>query len=323
MAEAHYETQPGVELRSELPRDAAIAAFAHARHGVVTTAELGRFGLAPAAVARRAKEGRLFRVHRSVYSLGRPDLTPEGRRMAAVLACGPQAVLSHRSAAAQHGLLSDWRELPDVTIPGPRRRPRPGIRVHSSLTLAAPDVTTVDGIPCTSVARTLVDLGDREPDRLVERAVDQAEVLGLFDLTAVDDALQRAGPKRGPGVLRRVLVECGEPAITDRELEERFLLLVRQAGLSAPEVNAWLVTDAASLQGRLPVENGAARHRDRQPDLPHQPRGIRARPPPRPAPHAGRLHRGEVHLAPGHARPWSGCRHAEGPLGPGTPAARR
>ena len=248
MAEAHYETQPGVELRSELPRDAAIAAFAHARHGVVTTAELGRFGLGPAAVARRAKEGRLFRVHRSVYSLGRPDLTPEGRRMAAVLACGPQAVLSHRSAAAQHGLLSDWRELPDVTIPGPRRRPRPGIRVHSSLTLAAPDVTTVDGIPCTSVARTLVDLGDREPDRLVERAVDQAEVLGLFDLTAVDDALQRAGPKRGPGVLRRVLVECGEPAITDRELEERFLLLVRHAGLTAPEVNAWLVTDAASYK---------------------------------------------------------------------------
>jgi hypothetical protein len=243
MPEAHYELQPGVELRSELPRDAAIVAFARTRHGVVTTSELGAFGLSPAAVARRAADGRLFRQHRGVYSVGRPDLTVAGRRMAAVLACGPDAVLSHRSSAAQHGLLTDERQRPDVTIPGPRARPRPGVRVHSSTTLTAPDITTVDDIPCTSVARTLVDVGEREPARLVERAIDQAEVLGVFDLRAISEALERAGPRRGPGVLKGILAELGQPTLTDRELEELMLELIRAAGLPQPAVNAWITGD--------------------------------------------------------------------------------
>jgi Protein of unknown function (DUF559)/Transcriptional regulator, AbiEi antitoxin len=215
-------------------------AFARTRHGIVTTAVLGTFGLSPAAVARRAAEGRLFRQHRGVYAVGRPDLTIAGRRMAAVLACGPKAVLSHRSSAAQHGLLADARQRPDVTIPGPRARPRHGIRVHSSTTLIAPDTTTVDNIPCTSVARTLADLGDREPARLVERALDQAEVLGVFNLLALEDVLRRLGPRRGPGVLRTLLANLGEPALTDRELEELFLAVVRGAGLPEPAVNAWI-----------------------------------------------------------------------------------
>jgi hypothetical protein len=243
MAEAHHELQPGVDFRSEPARDAAIVAFARTRHGVVTTAELGTFGLSPAAVARRAAEGRLFRQHRGVYAVGRPDLTVAGRRMAAVLACGPKAVLSHRSSAAQHGLLADERQGPDVTIPGRRARPRHGIRVHSSTTLTAPDTTSVDNIPCTSVARTLADLGDREPARLVERAIDQAEVLGLFDLLALEDVLRRLGPRRGPGVLRALLAKLGEPTLTDRELEELFLELIRAAGLPDPAVNVWITGD--------------------------------------------------------------------------------
>ena len=216
-------------------------AFARTRHGVITTAQLSAFGLGTDAVSKRARAGRLFRHYRGVYSVGRPDLPPAGRRLAAVLACGPNAVLSHRSAAAQHGLLQDNREMPDVTIPGRARRPRHGIHVHSSRTLTALDIATVGGIPSTSVARTLVDIGDREPERLVERAVDQAEVLGVFDLAAVEEVLQRAGPKRGAGVLARVLAQHQGPTLTDRELEERFLALIRGAGLSAPEVNAWVM----------------------------------------------------------------------------------
>jgi hypothetical protein len=240
MPEAHHEVQLGVEFRDELPRDAAIVAFARTRHGVITTDQLGAFGLGPAAVARRAAEGRLFRQHRGVYSVGRPDLTVAGRRMAAVLACGHTAILSHRSAAAHHGLLEDHRQRPDVTVKGRARRPRRGIQVHSSTTLTAPDIATVDGIPCTSVARTLVDLGDRERPRLVERAIDQAEVRGVFDLAAVEDALGRAGPRRGAGVLRALLRELGEPTLTDRELEELLLALIRDAGLPPPAVNAWI-----------------------------------------------------------------------------------
>jgi predicted transcriptional regulator of viral defense system len=240
MAEAHYETRPEVVLRGDLPRDAAIVVFARTRHGVITTAELAGFGLGTDAVTKRARSGRLFRQHRGVYSVGRPDLTPAGHRMAAVLACGPKAVLSHRSSAAQHGLLTDDRPIEDVTIPGRRSRPRRNIRVHSSTTLTAPDTTTVDAIPCTSVARTLVDLGDHEPPRLVERALDQAETHGAFDLTAIEDVLRRLGPRRATTVLRRLLAELGEPTLTDRELEELFLCLVRQAGLPEPAVNAWI-----------------------------------------------------------------------------------
>jgi hypothetical protein len=218
-------------------------AFVQSRHGVVTTAELAAFGLGKAAVARRAREGRLFRVHRGVYAVGRPDLSPSGRRLAAVLACGSGALLSHRSAAVQHGLLQGGGTQTDVTRPAPAGRPRRGIRVHSSTTLTARDITAVDGIPCTSVARTLVEVGDREPARLVERAVDQAEVLGVFDLIAIEDCLARAGPRRGPAVLRTVLAELGQPALTDRELEELFLKLVRDAGLPEPAVNDWITGD--------------------------------------------------------------------------------
>jgi hypothetical protein len=247
-------------------------AFAQRRHGVITTDELAAFGLGTDAVTKRARAGRLFRQHRGVYSVGRPDLTPAGRRMAAVLACGRTAVLSHRSAAANHGLLEDRRELPDVTVKGHARRPRRGIRVHSSTTLTAPDLATVDGIPCTSVARTLVDLGDSEPLRMVERAVDQAEVLRVFDLIAISEALERAGPRRGPGVLKAILAELGQPTLTDRELEELMLELIRTAGLHQPEVNAWITGDGWAYKAdflwraeRLVVEtDGRAFHSSRR-----------------------------------------------------------
>jgi predicted transcriptional regulator of viral defense system len=246
--------------------------FAQAQHGVITTGQLAAFGLGKAAVARRASDGRLFRVHTGVYAIGRPDLTASGRRMAAVLACRSGAVLSHRSAAVQHGLLLGGGTLIDVTRPAPAGRPRPNIRVHSSTTLTAPDTTTVDAIPCTSVARTLVDLGDHEPPRLVERALDQAETHGAFDLTAIEDVLRRVGPRRAAGVLRRLLAELGEPALTDRELEELFLALMRDAGLRPPAVNAWITGDGWAYKAdflwraeRLIVETDSrAFHTDRR-----------------------------------------------------------
>ena len=247
-------------------------AVAAGRHGVMTTAELASFGLGKAAVARRAREGRLFRVHRGVYAIGRPDLSPPGRRLAAVLACGSGAVLSHRSAAAQHGLLADGGTRTDVSRPAPAGRPQSGIRIHSSTTLTASDLATVDGIPCTSVARTLVDLGDSEPPRTVERAVDQAEVLRVFDLEAISEALERAGPRRGRGVLKAILAELGQPTLTDRELEELMLELIRTAGLHQPEVNAWITGDGWAYKAdflwrteRLVVEtDGRAFHSSRR-----------------------------------------------------------
>lgn len=224
-----------VEPRSE----AAIVALAERHHGVVTLHQLRLLGLGKGAVAKRARDGRLHRIHRGVYAVGRPTLTQHGRWTAAVLAYGPRAVLSHRSAAALHGLRPGNRARIDVTVPGPSARARPAIDVHRSLTLTEADVTAVDGIPCTTVARTLADLGDVVP----MRAVDQADLLRLFDLRAVDEALQRAGPRRGPTALRAVLRGYEQPTITRPELEERFLALCRRASLPGPAVNAWVTLD--------------------------------------------------------------------------------
>jgi REase_MTES_1575 len=160
--------------------------------------------------------------------------------MAAVLAYGPKARLSHRSSAALHGIRADNRPKIDVTFAGPSARSRPGIDVHRSTTLEPADLTTIDGIPCTSLARTLLDLAEVVSERAVEKAINEAEVLRTFDLRAVEEVLSRAAGRRGAAVLRRVLAEYDGPTMTDRELEERFLVLCRQASVPQPEVNGWV-----------------------------------------------------------------------------------
>jgi uncharacterized protein DUF559 len=120
--------------------------------------------------------------------------------------------------------------------------------VHVSATLRPVDVTVQEGIPCTSVARTLLDLGEVVDRRAVERAVEQTEVLRLFDLGEVEEALAHAGRRRGASVLRAVIRESTEPTLTDRELEERFLGLCRDAGLPQPAVNQWIVLDGGAVK---------------------------------------------------------------------------
>jgi predicted transcriptional regulator of viral defense system len=227
----------------ELHPEAAIAELAERQHGVVTLPQLQLVGLSRSAVSRRAAVGRLHRIHRGVYAVGRPRLEVHGRWMAAVLACGPLALLSHRSAAALWGLRRDERPGTDVCVPGPRTHSRTGVQQHCSLTLTERDLTNVDGIPCTTVARTLVDLGDVVSRRGVERAVDQAQVLRVFDLRAIEEALQRAGPRRGAGTLRAVLADYAGPTLTRSELEERFLAICSNASLPSPVVNAWVSLD--------------------------------------------------------------------------------
>jgi very-short-patch-repair endonuclease len=241
--EASHVCCPTGNKRADLPTEALIAELAERQHGLVTLPQLQLLGLGRSGASRRASNGRLHRVHRGVYAVGRPHLTQHGRWLAAVLACGPQAVLSHRSAAALHGIRRDNRANTDVTLPSKSVRPRPGIEVHRSSTLNAADITTVDGIPCTTIARTLVDLGDVVSRREVERAVDRAEVLRVFDGRAVQEALARAGPRKGAGVLRSVLDSYEQPTLTRRQLEERFLTLCRRASLPSPAVNAWITLD--------------------------------------------------------------------------------
>lgn len=247
--------------------------MAERQHGVVALRQLASLGLSRAAVSKRARVGRLHRVHRGIYAVGRPGLTANGRRMAAVLACGLRALLSHRSAAGLWALLATSRAVIEVSVSGGALRQRDGIYVHRSCTLTAEDITTVDGIPCTTVARTLVDLGDVVNRRQLELAVEQAEVLRLFDRRAIDEAIARAGPRRGTALLTSVLEESSGMTLTESELEERFLQLCRDAGLPEPEVNAWMTLpdgtpakiDFLWREQRLAVEtDGHAFHRTRQ-----------------------------------------------------------
>jgi predicted transcriptional regulator of viral defense system len=248
-SEAQHESCPTGNKRSEPPIETLIAGWAERQHALITLPQLQSLGLGRSGVSKRASNGRLHRVHRGVYAVGHPHLTQRGHWMAAVLACGPRAVLSHRSAAALHGIRQDNRAKTDVTVPRSSARPRPTIDVHASLTVEAADITTIDGIPCTTVARTLIDLGDVVGRRAVERAVDQAELLRIFDGRAVQEALERAGPRRGAGVLRAVLESYEEPTLTRRGIEERFLALCRKTSLPRPAVNTWIaLTDGISYQ---------------------------------------------------------------------------
>ncbi len=169
-------------------------------------AQCAAIGPGARAVQKRAASGHLFRVYRAVYSLAPPQLlSRDGRFMAAVLACGPGAVLSHRSAAALHELRPTERSGIDVTVPGRSARRHPGIDVHRSTTLTPADVTLVSNIPVTTIARTILDLTGVVPERQAERVLDQAEILEGLDphlvraRDRVPDALprRRGAPARG------------------------------------------------------------------------------------------------------------------------------
>jgi predicted transcriptional regulator of viral defense system len=137
-----------------------IAEIAASQHGVISLTQLRELGLSARAVQNRVAIGKLHRIHRGVYAVGHPVLSKEGRWMAAVLACGPDALLSHRSAAALWGIRPTARSRIDVTLGRPTGRAVPGIDIHRTRTLRAQDATKVTNIPCTTVARTLLDLAD-------------------------------------------------------------------------------------------------------------------------------------------------------------------
>jgi predicted transcriptional regulator of viral defense system len=234
--------------KDSTPLDVAVAELAEAQWGVVTLAQLRALGLGARAVQRRCVSGRLRRLHRGVYAVGHRVLRPEGRRLAAVLACGPGAVLSHRSAAAHWELLGSAAAVVDVTAPVTRSG-APGIRLHRSRSLAARDATSHRGIPITTVARTLLELAATVRSDRLERALAQAQRLQLYDHNAITGVLTRANGHWGAGALARATAI--EPQLTRSELEARFLKLVRDAGMPEPMTNLVL---AAPDNPRLEVD---------------------------------------------------------------------
>jgi very-short-patch-repair endonuclease len=159
--------------------------------------------------------------------------------MAAVLACGDGALLSHRSAAAVWGIGQD-PPVVEVTVASIHGRSRPGIVAHRAGTLGGPDVGSCDRLPCTSLARTMLDLAAVLDRRSLERAVDRAETLRVFDLGALHDVLRRNRGRRGTRALAAILADYDEPAIGRSEAEESLFALIDSAGLTRPRVNAWI-----------------------------------------------------------------------------------
>jgi hypothetical protein len=216
------------------------------------------------------RAGRLHLIHRGVYALGHGVLRREGRWLAAVLACGDRAVLSHRSAASHWGLLATATTRVDVTAPASRHGTN-GVRLHRSRSLDARDTTDHEGIPVTTIARTLLDLAATSQSNQLERALAQAERLRVYDHGAITDVLARANGHRGKRALAQATAR-EQPKWTRNDYEAWFLALVREAGLPEPLVNeALMVPDHPSIDPdfcwpahRLVVEvDGWETHRTR------------------------------------------------------------
>lgn len=234
-------------FRARGPGDVTLAALADRQHGVVSLAQLRELGVSGRASRQRAANGRLHRIHQGVYAVGRRELTVRGRWMAAVLAYGPRALLGRRSAAALAEIVSWVPALVDVLVPGSSVRRRPGIRAYRTDTLAEEDATSIDGIPCTTVERTLLDLADVTDLRGLERALNQADAQRILDHSALTALLARSPGRRGSRMLRKLLAEAAEPAFPRSELEEMFFLLCRRAGVPRPLVNEPLLVDGTEM----------------------------------------------------------------------------
>jgi very-short-patch-repair endonuclease len=251
---------------STLPLDAAVAELAASQHGVVSLAQLRAVGLGARAAQYRGVSGRLHRVHRGVYCVGHRVLSADGHRMAAVLASGSGAVLSHRSAAAAWGIRPSSRVRIEVTV-ATSRRGVGRIELHRTKHLTPDDVIHLRNIPITTIARTLVDLAAVLNPNALQRAVHQAEMLQLLDVTAIRAAIRRA-PGRAGARLLGDLLSVPSPGPTRSELEAQFLALCRNAELRMPRINRHvdagdlLEVDALWPDERLIAElDGGAAHR--------------------------------------------------------------
>ena len=203
-------------------------------HGIVTAAQLRERHLTRHAIAHEQMRGGLHPLHRGVYAVGRPVVTRKGQWLAAVLACGDAAWLSGADAAALLEIRADRRRpWVEVTIRGPNRRRRPGILVHRTTTLTDRDVTVVDSIPVTGVVRTLIDIAPRLTLRQLERAVNDADGLGLIDPDSLRRELERAPRTHGAALLRRLL-DRRTFSRTRSGLERDFLKIALRAGLPKP-----------------------------------------------------------------------------------------
>jgi very-short-patch-repair endonuclease len=207
--------------------------------GVLSTAELRACGLTRGAITTRRARGLLHQIHTGVWAVGHPSPSPEGLLLAAVKACGPGALLSHRAAAQLWGFLDPADRLPEVIVTGPGTRMVPGLVVHRTTVLEPRDTLRHRGIPVTTPARTLLDLAAVAPFRELRQAVRRAQGRRRVAIPQLIEAIDRLGPRRGSRRLAKVIATGAAP--TNTVLEDIVLDLLLGAGIAHPNVNRPLV----------------------------------------------------------------------------------
>jgi hypothetical protein len=207
--------------------------LARRQHGVVTRGQLLDLGFSAEAIKHRVQKGRLHIVVRGVYAVGRRDLTREGRWMAAVLACGPGAVLSHRSAAALWGFGNEHPHYIDVSVRRTSETCLAGVRCHRRPSLPSQEVSFRLNFPVTSPVRTFLDLATVTGPKTLERSINDADKLDVIDADTLRNELDEHPGLPGIRLLRHVL-DKHTFRLSDDELERLFRPLAAAAGLPTP-----------------------------------------------------------------------------------------
>lgn len=228
--------------------DRRIAAVAERQHGVVGRRQLLELGLGREAIEVRLRAGRLHRLHAGVYAVGHRLVSREGRWMAAVLAGGKGAVLSHRSAATLWGIQRVAREAVEITTPRASRS-RGALQRHCG-DLRSDEMAIRRRIPVTTASRTLLDLAAVVPPDALELALREAEVRCLPLRPSLDELLARHPRRRGVGSLRACLRRLGRlpPGRRRSRIEDRFLAFVARFDLPRPAVNVLLELETRVIE---------------------------------------------------------------------------
>ena len=242
-----------------------MAVLAERQHGVVSRDQLMRIGFKPGAIRRRIEAGRLYGAHRGVYVVGRPALDQRGRWLAAVLAYGDGAVLSHRSAAKLWGLTG--RDPGDVDVTALRGRAgRQGIVFHQCQ-IEAEDVTVDAAIPVTTATRTLFDLAEVVHPPHLRAACEEADRLGLLEMKELERIVERGWGRHALKPIRPILIETRRYEDVRSPLEDNFARFCRERRLTPPITNVLILgyeVDALWPDGRLIAElDGFAFHAHR------------------------------------------------------------
>jgi hypothetical protein len=218
-----------------------VALMATAQRGRVAWRQLVAAGVSTSAIGRLVASGHLRPVHHAVYAAGHTASIPGGAQAAALLAVRPGAALSHVTALLWWGIGdASWRREAGpihLTLPGDRARGPEGVIVHRSTILTARDLRVHEGLPVTAPARALLDFAADQPTRDLERMLDTALIQRRVNLRQINDVLSRAGRHAGRAPLTHLIKAHTSTTFTRSEAEERFLALIREAGLPVPLVN--------------------------------------------------------------------------------------